>query len=127
MPGSHSGFCFVPDLSRLLLWLSAGLKDRITDQMRLAWRASLAKVDLNRGRHAETPVGVGAALIVVSAGLALIALYPTPGWVGFNLPKASASLQTFIDRITHPYFQCFAFADPDSRCGFPTAPSRASG
>ena len=26
------------------------------------------------------------------------------------MPKAPASLQTFIDRITHPYFQFFAFA-----------------
>ena len=109
MPGIHSGFCFMPDLSRLLLWLSASLKGRITDQMRLAWRASLAKVDLNRG-ESKTRDGAGAALIVVSAGLALIALYPMPAWVGYDLPKAPASLQTFIDRITHPYFQSFAFA-----------------
>ena len=47
---------------------------------------------------------------MVSAGLPLIALYPLSAWVGYDLPKAPASLQTFIDRITHPYFQSFAFA-----------------
>ena len=76
--------------------------------MRLAWRASLAKIDLNLG-ESKARDGAGAALIVVSAGLLLIALYPLPSWVGYNWPKAPASLQTFIDRITHPYFQFFAF------------------
>jgi len=102
-------FLLCAGLVGLLLWLSTSLKGRITDQMRLAWRASLAKVDLNLG-ESKARDGVGAALIVVSAGLLLIALYPLPSWVGYNWPKAPASLQTFIDRITHPYFQSFAFA-----------------
>ena len=42
-------FLLCAGLVGLLLWLSASLKGRITDQMRLAWRASLAKVDLNLG------------------------------------------------------------------------------
>ena len=102
-------FLLCAGLVGLLLWLSTSLKGRITDQMRLAWRASLAKVDLNLG-ESKARDGAGAALIVVSAGLLLIALYPLPSWVGYNWPKAPASLQTFIDRITHPYFQFFAFA-----------------
>src|SRR6185437_9142464 len=40
-------FLLCAGLVGLLLWLSASLKDRITDQMRLAWRTSLAKIDLN--------------------------------------------------------------------------------
>ena len=57
--------------------------------MRLAWRASLAKIDLNREKSG-TRDGAGAALIAVSVGLALIALYPIPGWAGYTLPKAAA-------------------------------------
>ena len=33
-----------------------------------------------------------------------------PGWFGYTMPKAPRPLQIFIDRITHPYFQSFAFA-----------------
>lgn len=102
-------FLLCAGLVGLLLWLSASLKDRITDQMRLAWRVSLAKIDLNRGKPRSRD-GRSAALIAVSVALALIALYPVPGWAGYALPKASGSLQIFIERITHPYFQWFAFA-----------------
>ena len=62
------------------------------------------------GKVQKRETAASAALIAVSVGLALIALYPVPGWVGYALPKASGSLQIFIDRITHPYFQFFAFA-----------------
>ena len=102
-------FLLCAGLVGLLLWLSASLKDRITDQMRLAWRVSLAKIDLNRGKSKRQD-GRSAALIAVSVALALIALYPVPGWAGYALPKAPGSLQIFIERITHPYFQWFAFA-----------------
>ncbi len=102
-------FLLCAGLVGLLLWLSASLKDRITDQMRLAWRVSLAKIDLNRGkpkrpRRQERSADCGLCR------LALIALYPVPGWAGYALPKAPGSLQIFIERITHPYFQWFAFA-----------------
>jgi len=102
-------FVLCAGLVGVLLWLSASLQGRITDQMRRAWRVSLSKVDLNRG-ESKTRGGVSALQIAVFAGLLLIALYPVPAWFGYNLPKAPASPQTFIDRITHPYFQFFAVA-----------------
>ncbi|ANW05137.1 DUF2235 domain-containing protein [Bradyrhizobium icense] len=102
-------FVLCASLVALLLWLSASLKDRITDQMRRAWRVSLAKVDLHRS-ESKSRLGLSPSQMAVLAGLALIALYPIPGWIGYSLPKLSASPQTFIDRITHPYFQFFAFA-----------------
>ncbi|KRR23209.1 DUF2235 domain-containing protein [Bradyrhizobium retamae] len=102
-------FVLCAGLVALLLWLSARLKDRITDQMRRAWRVSLAKVDLHRG-ESKPRLGLSTSQMVVLAGLLFVALYPLPGWTGYSLPKLSASPQTFIDRITHPYFQFFAFA-----------------
>ena len=47
-------------LVALLLWLSASLRSRITDQMRCAWRVSLSKFDIHgaacraAGRHERT-------------------------------------------------------------------------
>jgi uncharacterized protein (DUF2235 family) len=94
-------------LVALLLWLSAGLRSRITDQMRCAWRVSLSKFDIH-GRHAEPPAGPSALQKLVCLGLFLIALYPVPGWFGYPVPAAPEALQIFIDRITRPYFQFFA-------------------
>jgi hypothetical protein len=52
----------------------------------------------------------GPSQILLYACLLLIALYPVPAWFGYSLPKAYASPQIFIDRVTHPYFQSFAIA-----------------
>ncbi|KRR12148.1 hypothetical protein CQ12_23215 [Bradyrhizobium jicamae] len=100
-------FVLCASLVALLLWLSARLRGRITDQMRHAWRVSLAKVDLHHGKS-KAPSGAIALPIAILSVLLLIALYPVPGWFGYELPQASTSLQTFIKRITHPYFQFFA-------------------
>ena len=100
-------------LVALLLWLSASLRSRITDQMRCAWRVSLSKFDIH-GRHAEPPAGTSARCRRSSAlACSLIALYPVPGWFGYPVPAAPEALQIFIDRITRPYFQFFAICDPD--------------
>ena len=96
-------------LVALLLWLSASLRSRITDQMRCAWRVSLSKFDIH-GRHAEPPAGTSALQKLVCLGLFLIALYPVPGWFGYPVPAAPEALQIFIDRITRPYFRFFAIA-----------------
>jgi hypothetical protein len=96
-------------LVALCLWLSAGLRSRITDQMRCAWRVSLSKFDIH-GRHAEPPAGPSALQKLVCLGLFLIALYPVPGWFGYPVPAAPEALQIFIDRITRPYFRFFAIA-----------------
>ena len=96
-------------LVALLLWLSAGLRSRITDQMRCAWRVSLSKFDIH-GRHAEPPAGTSALQKLICLGLFLIALYPVPGWFGYPVPAAPEALQIFIDSITKPYFRFFAIA-----------------
>jgi hypothetical protein len=100
-------FVLCASLVALLLWLSVSLRGRITDQMRRAWRVSLAKVDVHNGGSKIRAGAIGLP-IAVFAALLLIALYPVPGWFGYDLPKATASPQTFINRITHPYFQFFA-------------------
>ena len=100
-------FLLAASLVALLLWLSAGLKDRITDQMRTAWRTSLSKYDV----HADKRVGRGDAgflLNLVYACLLLVALYPVPRWFGFPLPGMVEPLQILIDRATQPYFQIFS-------------------
>lgn len=102
-------FVLCAGLVALLLWLSASLQGRITDQMRSAWRVSLAKIDLHR-EGSKARRGMSGLHVVVFAGLLLIALYPVPAWFGYPLPKAPAAPQIFIDRITHPYFQSFAVA-----------------
>jgi hypothetical protein len=96
-------------LVALLLWLSAGLRSRIIDQMRCAWRASLSKFDI-QGRHAEPPAGTSTLQKLICLGLLLIALYPVPGWFGYPVPAAPEALQIFIDSITKPYFRFFAIA-----------------
>jgi len=96
-------------LVALLLWLSAGLRSRIIDQMRCAWRASLSKFDIH-GRHAEPPAGTSTLQKLICLGLLLIALYPVPGWFGYPVPAAPEALQIFIDSITKPYFRFFAIA-----------------
>jgi uncharacterized protein (DUF2235 family) len=96
-------------LVALLLWLSVGLRSRITDQMRSAWRLSLSKVDIH-GRHAEPPTGPTTLQKLVCWGLTFIALYPLPGWFGYPVPAAPEALQTFIDSITRPYLWFFAVA-----------------
>ena len=75
--------------------------------MRRAWRVSLAKIDVHNGAS-KTRGGTIGLPIAILVALLLIALYPVPGWFGYDLPKAAASPQIFIDRITHPYFQFFA-------------------
>ncbi|TKW78822.1 MAG: DUF2235 domain-containing protein [Bradyrhizobium icense] len=101
-------FLLAAGMVALLMWLSAGLKDRITDQMRSAWRRSLSKYDV----HADTrppSAGAGVLLNVVYACLLLIVLYPIPAWLGFPLPKLVEPLQILIDRATEPYFRILAF------------------
>jgi uncharacterized protein (DUF2235 family) len=102
-------FLLCAGLVALLLWLSASLKGRITDQMRAAWRVSLAKIDLHNGASKDPGEITGLQKIVFLC-LLLIALYPIPGWFGYPLPRAPGTPQIFIDRITHPYFQSFAIA-----------------
>lgn len=100
-------FVLSAGLVALLLWLSAGLKDRITDQMRTAWRTSLSKYDVHADRRGAAG-GAGVIENLVYACLLLIAFYPVPAWFGLALPKAGDTLQILIDRITQPYFQAFA-------------------
>src|SRR4029453_19384010 len=79
-------FMLAAGMVALLMWLSVGLKNRITDQMRSAWRKSLAKY----GVHADTrppPAGAGIFQNVIYACLLLIVLYPVPACLGFPLPK----------------------------------------
>ena len=102
-------FVLCAGLVALLLWLTAGLQGRIVDRMRSAWRASLAKIDVQKP-ELETRGGMSGLHMLVFACLLLIALYPVPGWFGYPLPKASSSPQILIDRATHPYFQFFAVA-----------------
>jgi uncharacterized protein (DUF2235 family) len=102
-------FVLCAGLVALLLWLSASLRGKIVDQMRAAWRFSLSKVDVHAGRS-DARAGAGTLQKPIYACLLLIALYPIPNWFGYGLSKASASLQIFIDRVTHPYFQSFAIA-----------------
>jgi type VI secretion system (T6SS) phospholipase Tle1-like effector len=102
-------FALCAGLVALLLWLSTTLQGRITDQMRRAWRVSLAKIDLLRGED-KARSGASVLQLMAYAGLLSIALYPVPAWFGYNWPRAPGSLQTFIDRITHLYFQLFAIA-----------------
>lgn len=96
-------------LVALLLWLSASLRSRITDQMRCAWRVSLSKFDIH-GRHAEPPAGMSALQKAICLGLLLIALYPVPAWIGYPVPAAPEALQILIDSMTKPYFRFFAIA-----------------
>jgi len=100
-------FVLSAGLVALLLWLSAGLKERITDQMRSAWRVSLGKFDVHAARRDSTGGG-GVLLNAIYAFLVLIALYPVPSWFGIALPKMVEPLQILIDRATRPYFQSFA-------------------
>ena len=100
-------FVLSAGLVALLLWLSAGLKQRITDQMRAAWRTSLSNYDVHATER-EPRVGGGIVLNVIYACLLLIALYPMPAWVGITLPRVVDPLQILIDRATQPYFQTFA-------------------
>ena len=101
-------FVLCASLVGLLLWLSVSLRGRITDQMRQAWRTSLGKVDLHQS-ESKTRRGAIGLPIALFAILLFITLYPVPGWFGVDLPNLPASPQTFVDRITHPYFQFFAF------------------
>jgi uncharacterized protein (DUF2235 family) len=96
-------------LVALLLWLSAALKQRITDQMRSAWRVSLSKFDIH-ARPAKPPAGKSALQKLVCYALLLIALYPVPGWLGYPFPAAPEPFQIFIERITRLYFWFFAVA-----------------
>jgi hypothetical protein len=106
----------------LLLGLSASLKRRIIDQMRSAWRLSLAKVDLHQGKS-YVSTGAGMVQRLLWAALLLIALYPAPARVGHPAPTAPDPFNIFIERITEPYFRFFAIAilvtmllsDPRSR------------
>jgi uncharacterized protein (DUF2235 family) len=102
-------FLLCAGLVSLLLLLSAGLKGRITDQMRSAWRMSLGKVDIHGGLS-KASGGVSIAKILFCGCLLLIALYPVPGWFGYDVPRMNNSLQILIDRITQPYFRFFAIA-----------------
>ena len=100
-------FVLAAGLVALLLWLSASLKDRITDQMRTAWRTSLAKYDVHAGKPSNLG-GAGIVQNVIYACLVLVALLPVPAWFGVTVPKAGGPLQILIDRATQPYFQIFA-------------------
>src|SRR5262249_28607138 len=68
-------FLLAAGLVVLLLWLSASLKERITDQMRIAWRTSLSKYDVHASKE-EAAGGTDFVHSVVYACLLLIALYP---------------------------------------------------
>ncbi len=103
-------FLLCAGLVALLLWLSASLKGRITDQMRLAWRREPCKSSTCTPETSKTPVGVGRGAELVVSACWLDRALSDAGLVRISLPKAPASLQTFIDRMTHPYFQFFAFA-----------------
>src|SRR5262249_3692311 len=100
-------FLLAAGLVALLLWLSADLKERITDQMRSAWRTSLSKYDVHADKRGAAG-GTGIVQKVIYFCLLLIALYPVPSWFGFALPSAGDPLQLLIDRITQPYFRAFA-------------------
>ena len=102
-------FLLCAALVALLLSLSTGLKSRITDQMRSAWRVSLAKVDLHTGAS-KASTGIGVMQIAFYGSLLFIALYPLPGWFGYPVPSAGDPQQILIDRVTQPYFRCFAIA-----------------
>jgi uncharacterized protein (DUF2235 family) len=93
----------------LLLGLSASLKGRIIDQMRSAWRLSLAKIDLHSGKS-RSPIGAGMLQMLLWAALLLIALYPVPGRFGYPVPTAPEPFNIFIEKITEPYFRFFAIA-----------------
>ncbi|UPK04213.1 DUF2235 domain-containing protein [Bradyrhizobium sp. 170] len=94
-------------LVALLLWLSAGLRSWITDQMRSAWRVSLSKFDIH-AQHSEPRDRLSTLQKLLCFGLLPIALYPAPGWFGYPIPAAPEVLQIFIDSITKPYFRFFA-------------------
>jgi uncharacterized protein (DUF2235 family) len=100
-------FLLCAGLVALLLWLSANLKDCITDRMRLAWRLSFGKFDIHAGgsKKRRGPGFTGGLVYFV---LLLIALYPLPERFGYPIPRMSNSLQILIDRITKPYFLFFA-------------------
>jgi len=101
-------FLLAAGMVALLMWLSSGLKDRITDQMRSAWRRSLSKYDV----HADPqPAANGAGIVqnVIYACLLLIVLYPVPASLGFPLPKLVEPMQILVDRATEPYFRILAF------------------
>ena len=55
-------------LVALLLWLSVGLRSRITDQMRSAWRVSLSKLDIH-ARHSWPRDGSSALQKLLYFGL----------------------------------------------------------
>jgi len=102
-------FLLSASLVALLLWLSASLKSRITDQMRTAWRTSLSKYDV----HADENTTTGRADVVkwlLYAGLIFVVLYPVPAFFGFPLPRIGGSPQMLIDRITVFHFWFFAVA-----------------
>jgi hypothetical protein len=100
-------FLLCAGLVALLLWLSANLKDCITDRMRSAWRLSLGKFDIHAGESKKTH-GPGVVGRLTYIALFLVALYPLPGKFGYPIPRIDSSLQIFIDRITKPYFHFFA-------------------
>ena len=102
-------FVLCAALVAFLLWLSANLRGRITDQMRSAWRFSFGKVDLHSEKVAARP-GVNVLCKLIFVGLLLIVFYPVPGWFGYPVPQTFAPLQILIDRITQPYFRFFAVA-----------------
>ena len=104
-------FILCGGLVGLLLWLSANLKGRITDQMRLAWRHSLGKFDVHTGTS-KASTEDGPFQIAIYGFLVLIALYPLPATFGYPIPKVGNSFQILIDRLTQPYFQFFAIAIP---------------
>ena len=104
-------FILCGGLVALLLWLSANLKGRITDQMRLAWRHSLGKFDVHTGTSRASTED-GPFELVIYALLVLIALYPLPATFGYPIPKVGDFFQTVIDRVTQPYLQFFAIAIP---------------
>jgi uncharacterized protein (DUF2235 family) len=104
-------FILCGGLVGLLLWLSASLQGRITDQMRLAWRHSLGKFDIHTG-PTKASTDDGPAQIVIYIFLVLIALYPVPAIFGYPIPQVGEPYQGLIDRITQPYLQFFALAIP---------------
>jgi uncharacterized protein (DUF2235 family) len=100
-------FLLCAGLVALLLWLSANLKDCITDRMRSAWRLSLGKFDIHAAESKKV-CGPGVVEVLIYIGLFLVALYPLPGRFGYPIPRIDGAQQIFIDRITKPYFHFFA-------------------
>ena len=79
-------------LVALLLWLSVGLRGRITDQMRSRVAGEPCRNRHARGGMPEPRAGSSALQITaLLAALLLIALYPVPGWFGYPLPEGAGA------------------------------------